>query len=325
MSALDRAQRILVLSALAALVVSAGLGDTAAAGSPLRGAPILKAHMLAGSWVWMVLAIPAVGVGLLADTSGAGSWARAVWTVPVLSLGAALTVLAAGAGLGTAPTGAVILFATGVAEWSVSRPAVLAAPTTAGLVQVGALVLASATLIGGIAGHDLALVEANVPLQIGGIAVFGARIGPRLLAPGWTGSGRVWLALSAVSLAVDVGLVVNLVFEIGRRRYVSIDMVPHWLVFAVDHVTFLAAGTGAFFGAIAAMPGGPDRWTAADRLAAAGLGTGLAGTVLGIGIGSVPLKVLFATVLGLSLLAAVAVAAVRVSRYGVTAGVAGGG
>ena len=324
MSVLDRAQRILVLSALAALVVSAGLGD-ASAGSPLRSAPILKAHMLAGSWVWMVLAIPAVGVGMLSDGSAAGSWARAAWTVPFLSLAAALAVLAAGAGLGTVPTGAVILFATGVTEWSVSRPAALAAPTTAGLVQVGALVLAAAALTGGIVGHDLALVEANVPLQIGGIAVFGARIGPRLLAPGWSGSGRVWLALSAVALAVDVGLVAHLVFEIGRRRYVSIDMVPRWLVFAIDHVTFVAVGASAFLGAIAAMPGQPDRWTAADRLAAAGLGTGLGGTALGIGIGSVPLTVLFATVLGLSLLASVAVAALRVSRYGMAAGLAGGG
>src|SRR5215472_9159730 len=283
MSVLGRAQRILVLSALAALVVSAGLGD-ASAGSPLRSAPILKAHMLAGSWVWMVLAIPAVGVGMLSDGSAAGSWARAAWTVPFLSLAAALAVLAAGAGLGTVPTGAVILFATGVTEWSVSRPAALAAPTTAGLVQVGALVLAAAALTGGIVGHDLALVEANVPLQIGGIAVFGARIGPRLLAPGWSGSGRVWLALSAVAVAAS-----------------------------------------AFLGAIAAMPGQPDRWTAADRLAAAGLGTGLGGTALGIGIGSVPLTVLFATVLGLSLLASVAVAALRVSRYGMAAGLAGGG
>lgn len=324
MSVLERAQRILVLLALAALVVGAGLG-AAAAGPLRRSAPILNPHMLAGSLGWMALAIPAVAMAMLADAGPDGSWTRAAWTVPGLALAAAAAVLAAGAALGTAPSGAVILFATGVIEWSASRPAAPAAPTTAGLVQVGALALASVALIAGVAGHDLALVEANVPLLIGGIALFAARVGPRLLAPGEASGGRIWLILSTVALAVDVGLVAHLVFEIGRRRYVSIDMVPRWLVFSVDHVTFVAVGASAFLGAVAAMAARIDRWALVDGLAAAGLGTGLVGTALGIGIGSAPFEVLFATVLLLSLLAAVVVAALRVSRYGVAADLAAGG
>jgi hypothetical protein len=283
--------------------------------------------MVAGSLWWMALAIAAVALGMVAAAgpgAPAGSWARAAWTVPGMAVVAAAAVLAANTALGTVPSGAVILFATGATEWSATRPAAPAAPTTAGLVQVGALVLASVALIAGVAAHNLALVEANVPLQIGGIAIFAARVGPRLLAPG-AASGRIWLVLSTVALAVDVGLFAHVVFEIGRQRYISIDVVPGWLVFAVDHVTFVAVGVCAFLGAIAAMPGLPDRWVMGDGLAAAGLGTGLVGTTLGIGIGSPPLEVLFATVLGLSLLAAVAIAVFRVARYRVVAGLAEGG
>lgn len=313
---------------------------------------------------------------------------RASWSVPNLGMGAALAVLLAGSALGALVAGDgasaslvdahsatlsvpfVVLAATSVLEWAVLEAGREgggngAPPTTAGLVQVGALVLAVAALIAGVLTRNLALVEANVPLELGGIAIFAVRVGPSLLntelltggvsvpkastgragparasrgrelasgpagpgqearpegAPEASGTGWAWLVAGAVSLAVDVGLVAHLVFEVGQRRYVTAVMIPSWLPFAVDHVTFVAVGTTSLFGAIAAMAGRPERarwpcagWARADTLAVAGLMAGLAGATVGIGVGSPVLEWVSSAVLGLAVLGAVAVAAARVA------------
>jgi len=206
----------------------------------------------------------------------------------------------------------VILATTSVLEWSALPPSSPLPLTTAGLVQVGALALAAAAVIAGVAGHNLALVEANIPLEFGGIAVFLVRAGPLLLAAGWARSSRIWLVTSTVALAADVGLFAHVVFEIGIRRYVSIDTVPQWLLFTVDHVTFVAVGTTALFGAIAAMAGQEDRFPGTDAVTAAALVLGLLAIAAGIGTGSPGIEAVSGTVLGVSVLAATAVAAARI-------------
>jgi hypothetical protein len=266
----------------------------------------------------------------------AGRRAGTPWTVARLGMAGALAVLIAGSVVGAASAAAaaggngaaadslasahsaatvvpfVILAVTSVLEWS-AAPSPAAVPvTTAGLVQVGALLLAAVAVIVGTLGNDLALVEANIPLELGGIGIFLVRVGPALLAAGWRASGRVWLVTSTVALAVDVGLFAHVVYEIGRRRYVSIDTVPEWLVFTVDHMTFVAVGTTAVFGAIAARAGPDARWPGTDAPAAAGLVLGLAATAAGIGAGSALLDRAFAAVLGVAVLLAVVVAALRV-------------
>jgi hypothetical protein len=156
---------------------------------------------------------------------------------------------------------------------------------------------------------------------LAGIAIFGARVGPRLLAASWARGSRVWPAASALALAVDAGLFVHVVFEVGAQRYASAGQVPSWLVFAVDHVTFAGVGTTALLGAIAMRSGGHPRWPEIDVLAAAGLILGLAGITLALGTGWNVLQDASATLLGLSTLAAVAVAGLRIwLRHEVTAG-----
>jgi hypothetical protein len=291
----------------------------------------------AAAEAWTGAAALAAIVTFLVWLAAAGRRARAAWTVPRLAMVAALAVLVTGSTIGAVSagdaaggqvTGAVslasshsavlvvpfvVLATTSVVEWS-AAPAPAPAPlTTAGLVQVGALALAAAAVVTGVLGHDLVIVEANIPLLFGGIAIFLARVGPALLTAGWARSSRIWLVTSTVALAVDVGLFAHVVYEIGARRYVSIGLVPSWLLFTVDHVTFVAVGSTALFGAIAAMAGREDRWPVADVLAAAGLVLGLAATAAGIGAGSAALEGVSATVLGVSALAATAVAAARVA------------
>lgn len=277
-------------------------------------------------------------LGFLAWLVALSRATRTRWVVPQLGMAGALVVLVAGTILGAISagdtasgnaTGAaslgsahsavlvvpfVVLAATAVVEWAAARPSGDYEPvTTAGLVQVGALLVAAAVIIAGVLANDLALVEANIPLELGGIAIFLIRVGPLLLTAGWAKGSRIWLVTSNVALAVDAGLFAHVVFEIGARRYVSIDQVPPWLLFTVDHVTFVAVGTTALFGAIAAMARDAEdaRWQRADQLAAAGLLLGLAGMAAGIGAGSAAIEGAFATVLGIALLVAVVVAALR--------------
>ena len=94
----------------------------------------------------------------------------------------------------------MLLAATAVVEWAAARPSGGYEPvTTAGLAQVGALVVAAAVIIAGVLGSDLALVEANIPLELGGIAIFLIRVGPLLLTAGWARGGRIWLVTSTVA------------------------------------------------------------------------------------------------------------------------------
>jgi hypothetical protein len=412
---LARAERILLLGALAMLLLSAALGDSAGAGGPGGTGQALIAHVHAGSLGWLTLAVLAVALRMARDRdrsddrpeqpagaspgAGAGvgggqlgigiSWLTVVtvlvfvvataerssraeawlgaaallailgflgwlaalsrrvrirWAVPQFGMAGALSVLVAGTIIGAMSagdsatgnaTGAaslasahsavlvvpfVVLAATSVLEWAVPRSAHGNPPvTTAGLVQVGSLVLAAAAMLAGVLGGSLTLVEANIPLELGGIAIFLVRVGPLLLTAGWTTASRIWMVTSTVSLAVDVGLFAHVVFEIGTRRYVSIDLVPRWLLFTVDHVTFVAVGTTALFAAIAAMAaqaGEGDRWPRTDAPAAAGLVLGLAGMAAGIGAGSAAVEGAAATLLGISVLAAAVTAAVRTAAIG---------
>jgi hypothetical protein len=262
---------------------------------------------------------------------------RVAWTVPRLGMAATVAVLVTGSVLGTiaawmtasgdaiaaaslaAAQAAglavpfVVLAATAIVEWS-SAPAATAPATTAGLVQVGALALAAAATIVGVLTSDLAVTEANVPLVLGGIAIFLFRVGPALLAAGWARSTRIWLVTSAFALAVDAGLFAHVVFEVGAQRYASGGLVPRWLVFSVDHMTFAGVGTTALFGAVAAVAGQQNRWPAADVSAAAGLLLGIAGVALGLGVGSAVIEAASGAVFGLSVLAAAALASLRAAN-----------
>ncbi len=241
---------------------------------------------------WTGIAALLAILSLVAWLAVVSSHARTRWAPPQLSMAGALAVLVSGtiagaiaagdaangnatgaASLATAHSAVlvvpfVMLAATGVLEWSALRPAQDPLPvSTASLVQVGALVLAAAAVLAGVLGNNLALVEANIPLELGGIAIFLVRVGPVLLTADWSKGSRIWLVTGTVSLAVDAGLFAHVVFEIGTRRYVSVDMVPRWLLFTVDHVTFVAVGTTALLGAIAVMAAGTAgnlRWPRTD-------------------------------------------------------------
>jgi hypothetical protein len=328
-----RAGSLLALTAVAAVVafVVADV-DGSAAAAAWSGIAVLVAIVAVMGW------LPTVSPRT-----------RDAWTAPRQSLAVALGVLISGYVLGTVAAWltvsgnsnaaaslaaarsavlavpVVVLVATATVEWASVRAAAATPLTTAGLVQVGALALAAVALIVGVLTSDLALTEANIPLELTGIAIFLVRVGPGLLRAGWWRGSRIWLVTSAVALAADVGLFAHVVFEVGVQRYASAGLVPAWLVFSVDHVTFAGVGTAALLGGFAAMTGVPDRWPAAETVAAVGLVLGLAGTALGVGVGSTATEAVAGTVFGLSVLLAAVLAGLRVMRTHEPADSTGGG
>jgi hypothetical protein len=342
------AQRVLALAALAMLVAAAAGGAEAGFGTP--GVAAVRIHADLGSLGWLTLGTLAVAVGMA--TADAGSAARTKRPVPRLGMAAALALLvttyvlgalamlATATGHATAATslGAarwavvdgsfVVLLATATVEWAAASDGTTsdaAVLSTAGVVQVGALVLAAVAQITGVLTSNLALTEANLPLQLTGIAIFLVRVAPALLTSGWARGSRIWLVTSVVALAVDVGLVVHVVFEVGVQRYAYAGQVPAWLVFTVDHVAFAGAGTAALIGGINAVAGQQERWPRADAVAAAALALGLAGTAASIAVGSPVGEGVAGTVFGISLLVSAAVTAVRVTLPHVPAGRIGEG
>ncbi len=290
-------------------------------------------------------AAAAADTALLVEVAAIAVWlgivqarTRIAWTVPRLGVVAALAVLLTGSVLGTVaawltfngdaasaagPASAhsvvlavpfVMLAATAAAECAAGQQAVAAEQvTTSGLVQVGALTLAAAALIAGVLTSSLALTEANIPLEIGGIGIFLVRVGPRLLTAGRARGSGIWLVTSAVAMAVDVGLFAHVVYEVGAQRYASLGLVPAWLVFTVDHLTFAGIGGAALYGASAALTGQRDRWPAADIVAVAGLVLGIAGYAVGLGIRSPVEEAASGGAFGLSVLLAVVVTGLRVA------------
>jgi hypothetical protein len=309
--------------ALAALGVAVGMSGNALPGERwLTWVAVLTATAYLAGLAWAGAALAAVAV-VLAWLAVASPRQPTAWTVPRLGMAAALAALAAGLVAGSAVTGDaagalvipfVILASTAASEWAVAgNPATASPVTTAGIVQVGVLALAPLAAVAGMLASNLALTEANVPLQLGGIGVFLVRVGPLLLTAGQTRGARVWLVTCAAALAAYAGLVAHVVFEVGRQRYASANLVPPWLPFAVDHVIFVGVGTTAFFGAIAVLSSPRDRSRVADTAAAATLALGLAGTAAGIGIGSAAAETVGGILLGLAVLAGVAVTGRRIA------------
>jgi hypothetical protein len=256
------------------------------------------------------------------------------WSVPQLGMAGAGVLLVSGTFVGELATRHVrdatshlaaghaavltvpflVLVAMSTIEWSARRDDALPVPAadTLGTVQVGVVVLGGLALLVGDLRHSMSLLVTNVPLELLGAGIFLLRVGARLFVRGWWHGPRVWLSLSAVSVAVDVGLFAHVVFEVAAKRYVFIESVPKWLVFAVDHVTFIAVTTTALFGAIALSGASEHRQLpGTDGPAAFAMIGGLLGAVVGIAANRPLVEEVSVCVLGAAIAVAGVAAAVR--------------
>ena len=319
-------------AAFVSLLSCTGLAVSLVRPTSLAPMSLVDAHVHTGGLGWIALALLALASQqfdavfslrrthvVTWSTPRWGIAACTLWLVIGLVIGAMATVRGShasrlgqihAAGL-TVPF--VFLAMTAILEWAADPAASRVVATTAGLAQIGLIFLGGLALLAGDATHDLPLLVANVPMEIAGVTIFLVRCGPTIFRSRWWRSPAVWLGLSTISLAIDIGLFAHVVLEVARRRYLYIELVPRWLVFAVDHTTFVAVGSTALFGALASFERGPGVLSTFDLAAASGLVIGLVGTLVGIAAGRGSVELFFVWFTLVAIVIAVASAFIRLA------------
>lgn len=259
---------------------------------------------------------------------------RMVLTVAHLGMLAAMTTLTIGAVLGiilgiwlkgglkflpegiftTHPTtmvvGYLILAGMAITEWRLisSRR-----PFTAdrwGTTQVVLPFLAGLVLTVGALLDNIAIISANVPLEIAAVIIYVVRLGRRAIQSGWLegGPGRLY-GLSAAFLVANVGLLTYLIIAVVTGAYGTppdFARIPPWLIFAMDHAMFIGVMTNALF-ALTAEVTREQRalrpW--ADHLIFWGMNIGLVGFVVGLMQNAAALKQTFTPIMGTGILIAI--------------------
>lgn len=212
----------------------------------------------------------------------------AVVTVPQLGVLAGLAILAAGLALDPvvdvndigeadwvpfrvagARSPSIVVFSvlvgSALAERRlVARPAAATADMW-GLTQVLLFVAGWLTLLVGTAADSLNLLVSNALFHAIAVAVFLARVAPRLTPAHWAMSDR-WFAAMVLYLSAHVGLLGHVALGVSGKYYLELAQVPTWLTFAVDHVVFVGVIGNGLLGL--AFGSGPSEASARTEKAA---------------------------------------------------------
>lgn len=198
-------------------------------------------------------------------------------------------------------TGYLVLAGIGIAEWRI-----VSEPRSSGLGVAIAWALFTAGLLFNVAflfGVD-PLIQAASALQVLAIIFFVGRMWRHISPAAWRGGGTVTFSrLSVVYLVVGVGLLVYVV-----QLFVSGAIDPETgegpvgVLVAFDHVMFIGVMTSALFSVL-----GMDRvMDASTRAMAWALNVGIVGFVIGLAADVQVMKRIFAPLMGLALLWAIA-------------------
>ena len=204
--------------------------------------------------------------------------------------------------------GYLVLVGMALAEWGLMPDAPLTKPaiTQVSLLFVGGLL----TSVGSLTESE-ALLGAFMPLEVIAMIIFLARVGRSSLSAPWTErSEERHFALLVPFLVVNVALLIYLVAGLIGGRYDDFGAIPPWLVFAFDHAMFIGVMTNGIFALhMVLRPEGVRRYPWSYDVAFYGMNLGLIGFVVGLLLDSSAVKRLSSPVMGLSILAVLAVLA----------------
>lgn len=208
----------------------------------------------------------------------------------------------------------LILVATGLLEWRIRDTQGL---PKGGLVQVLALFVSGAAL-----SATFLFLPADAVQPIGGLVLllnviaaglFAARVLPRALRTDWlVGAGR-WFAASAVYVVVAVGIFVYLIARVIGDPTLDVTVAPlAGVLIASDHSAFIGVVTNLVFGGLFMLTAsGDDDRGAAGSLVFFGVNVGLLVFLAGLVTDMAILKQVGAPVMGIGLLAGLAMLAPR--------------
>jgi len=180
-----------------------------------------------------------------------------------------------------------VLAGMALTEWRLAAPNRPASADVWGLAQVLLFVFGWLTLLVGTTANSLDLLVSNVGFHGLAVAVFLARVSPRLL---WSG-GHPWFSVGVLYLAAYVGLLGHVALEVMEGRYLELALVPAWVTFGVAHVVSVGVVANGLFGlGSGSLP--------IPRLVLWAMNIGLAGTALGLAVEVEPVSHTFAAMMG---------------------------
>jgi predicted membrane protein len=194
--------------------------------------------------------------------------------------------------------GYIILAGTALIEWLLRRDDTPSLSISkAGLVQMSLIFLAGVFAMLGVLLDNLAMLQANVPLEVIGLVILVWRLRSYLAPPQWRGPVPGIMARTAV-----LGLILGIaLFAYVVSLFVSgaeFEEIGPWLL-AVDHINFIMVMTNLIF---AMMATGSVVAETANRFIYWGVNTGVLGFAVGLATENATLKRIFTPILGLSLL-----------------------
>ena len=194
--------------------------------------------------------------------------------------------------------GYVILAGTALIEWLLRHgdtPSL--SESKAGVVQMSLIFLAGVFAMLGVLLDNVAMLQANVPLEVIGLIILIWRLRTYLRPSQWRGPVPGIMARTAV-----LGLVLGIaLFAYVVSLFVSgaeFEEIAPWLV-SVDHINFIMVMTNLIFAMMATASVVAE---AANRFIYWGVNTGVLGFAVGIFTENATLKRIFTPILGLSLL-----------------------
>lgn len=259
---------------------------------------------------------------------------RMVLTVAHLGMLAAMTTLTIGAVLGiilgiwlkgglkflpegiftTHPTtmvvGYLILAGMAISEWRLVPTRRPFSADRWGTTQIALPFLAGLVLTVGALLNNIAIISANVPLEIAAVIIYVIRLGRRVVRTGWLdGRPERLYALTAAFIVANITLLTYLIVAVATGAYgrpPDFSRIPPWLIFAMDHAMFIGVMTNGLFAlTMEATREQQALWPWADHLIFWGMDVGLVGFVVGLMQNSAALKQTFTPIMGTGILIAV--------------------
>jgi hypothetical protein len=202
-------------------------------------------------------------------------------------------------------TGYLLLAGIAIAEWRMTDRPALASETKTGAGTAWALFVAGILFNLAFILDVEALIQVASMLQVIAVVAFVVRMWPNLTPSAWKGAGvSVYAKLAVIYVVVGVGLLVYVVqlFTSGQLDPETGEG-PIGVLIAFDHAMFLGVMTNALFAGLAIGLA----FDTAQRAVVWGVNVGLAGFLVGLVADVTVLKQIFTPIMGLALIAAVAV------------------
>ena len=283
-----------------------------------NGRPIMGSFALAtiiGFFLWVAwrargmtgLSVTHLGFLAAVATSVAGGTIGVLLATRIATGREVIPTGATDAHPGTMVIGFLIPVGMALAEWCFGWPTLKAA-TRLGKWQIGLPFLGGVVLMIGLLLDIKPLLPIAALLELVGVVLFIKRMWPHFRAVDWLQSST-----SRFAAAAGIAIVANILFInfLVARYEGDFDKVPDRHLLALDHTMFVGVLTNAIFGLLLGVTQKDTRGRAVLDAVFYGMNVGLIGFVISLLADATWLERIATPVMGLSILAAIAVFTIR--------------